>query len=694
MYTFLANLVAYLERRGIAWTRALDPDADVLFANSWVVPYATLARAKRRSPALRVVHRIDGAAQDYGRPADADREQARANLVADLTVFQSCYARHACTEKFRIIANDGPVIYNPVDVATFAPDGDRAPWAGERRFRARIASVAWSTNRRKGTWRIDDLAAAHPDLEFVLGGRFEGIAERPNVRRLGHLTRSALAAALRSCDLFLDLSENEACPNVVLEALASGLPVVHRDSGGVPELVGGCGAAWTTGSFGDAIASILGRRGELAHAARARAVETFSPDVVFPRYLEAIACAERHPVPGLAAVASLARRGYPVLASPSRAARAWAGAAIRRGAGQFQDVVSAARGRSRAVRIGWVTYDAAASGGLARTFGQLESFTRMRAGQIATWINRHTRDVWNELYRPGERYDVVVFQKVSDERALDEAARARAAGARVVFDANVNYYEIWGDYFIPGTEPTGRQREHAIAMTASADWVVADSRYLETLIRRHNGNVTWIPDNVDLETYGAMRAHEGSRLRIVWSGIAKKAAHLLLVRDVLAELGDAELVLVCDARPDVLSALEPRLPSRWVSFSDRAYAALLAESDVIISPKRLVNAYEMAHTEYKITLGMACGLPAIASPQPSYVDALADGGGLIARSDEEWLDGFRRLRDAGARRAAGAAARRTVETRYSTAVVAGRYLELLRALAAGRPADAAVADSR
>ena len=91
--------------------------------------------------------------------------------------------------------------------------------------RARVACASWSTNRGKGTWQIDRLAESHPDVTFVLCGRFDTIEPRPNVVRLGHLDRDRMAEALRSCDVFLNLSENDPCPNVVIEALASGLPV-------------------------------------------------------------------------------------------------------------------------------------------------------------------------------------------------------------------------------------------------------------------------------------------------------------------------------------------------------------------------------------------------------------------------------------------------------------------------------------
>jgi glycosyltransferase involved in cell wall biosynthesis len=124
-----------------------------------------------------------------------------------------------------------------------------------------------------------------------------------------------------------------------------------------------------------------------------------------------------------------------------------------------------------------------------------------------------------------------------------------------------------------------------------------------------------------------------------------------------------------------------------MKFSDHGYARALMNADVIVSPKRLSNAYELAHTEYKIALGMAVGLPAIASPQQSYVEAIgAHGGGLIARSTGEWVEALRVLQsDAALRGRMGAFARRTVRERYSTPVVAQQYLRLLKQLSGVAP---------
>jgi glycosyltransferase involved in cell wall biosynthesis len=304
----------------------------------------------------------------------------------------------------------------------------------------------------------------------------------------------------------------------------------------------------------------------------------------------------------------------------------------------------------------------------------------MRVANVARWLNANTQ-IRNEMYRAGRRYDVVVFAKAMDQRAQAEAERIVARGGRVVFDANVNYYEIWGEYDIPRTKPTREQQRDAETMTRRADAVVADSSYLLGIVRRFNERAEWIPDNVDLRLFRPRPPHEGRRLTLVWSGRSQKARPLALLREPLAETDDVELLVVSDAPPSELGQLAGVVAVRYEPFSLRGYARLLRSCDVIVSPKRLVNGYELGHSEWKITLGMAAGLPAVASPQQSYVEAVqARGGGIVADSPEEWRAAFERLRDPAARAELGARARQTVEEVYSTPVVAQRYLELLRSL--------------
>ena len=335
-------------------------------------------------------------------------------------------------------------------------------------------------------------------------------------------------------------------------------------------------------------------------------------------------------------------------------------------------------------RVGWITASLLDSD--RATFRGLPAPVAMRVANVARWIDANDGGFRNELYRRDRRYDAVVFVKAMSAAHLEEAERAQAAGARVVFDANVNYYEVWGEYDVPGTKPTEEQQRQAQAMTRLADWVVADSSYLLGVVRNLNERASWIPDNVDTALFrpprrGSPRAGERP-LQLVWSGMARKAKPLLLVREAFAALEDAELTVVSNEEPAELPELRRAIPTRFVPFDLRGYARLLRECDVIVSPKRLQNGYELGHSEWKITLGMAAGLPAVASPQQSYVEAIGHrGGGVVAGSAEEWADALRRLAaDPELRADLGARAVETVRERYATPVVARRYLDLLRSL--------------
>lgn len=308
----------------------------------------------------------------------------------------------------------------------------------------------------------------------------------------------------------------------------------------------------------------------------------------------------------------------------------------------------------------------------------------MRVGNIALWANRNTSDIRCELYNPTADYDVLIVVKTMTKRIQELADHAKSKGAKLVYDANVNYWEVWGEYDAASPKPTLSQQQGALYLTKAANLVVADSCYLAQIARKYASNVVSIPDNVDLSVYSRVREHrEVEKIRLVWSGMSHKAEHLLLISEALERLSDiVELVVVSEKRPTIIDRLPPCLRVEFLQFSDRRYADILTTCDVIISPKRLANAYDLGHTEYKITLGMAAGLPAVASPQQSYVDAIMyRQGGIIADDLEEWVDAIQRLHaNVALRREMGERARTTVLEKYATSVVAQQYVTALREL--------------
>lgn len=292
-----------------------------------------------------------------------------------------------------------------------------------------------------------------------------------------------------------------------------------------------------------------------------------------------------------------------------------------------------------------------------------------------------------ELYRPGRHYPAVVFVKSMGDRCLQLARRLRAAGTTVLFDANVDYYtEQEGQGTLGIAAVSARQREDAIAMTAEADQVLASSRHLASVCGNYSRcPAAWIPDNVNFDYVPIPHPRPPARpLRLWWSGMPEKMVDFLAVEDALRSVArHIELRFVTHGRPQLKSPdLQQRLerllndvPHVFHPFkSIRRLLALYAQSGLIVSPRFLDGPYNLGHSEWKITLGMACGLPALCSPVPSYCDVAEKAQSTairIACSPDEWT---RALEAALSREwnlaDSAEAAREVVEHHYSTPVVA------------------------
>ena len=90
---------------------------------------------------------------------------------------------------------------------------------------------------------------AAPEAELILVGdgklleplraKVQGLGIASHVRFMGAKLPTEIPQWMNACDVLCLPSRREGCPNVILEALASGRPVVATRVGGVPELIDG-----------------------------------------------------------------------------------------------------------------------------------------------------------------------------------------------------------------------------------------------------------------------------------------------------------------------------------------------------------------------------------------------------------------------------------------------------------------------
>ena len=330
--------------------------------------------------------------------------------------------------------------------------------------------------------------------------------------------------------------------------------------------------------------------------------------------------------------------------------------------------------------------------------GSPMSFMRFR--WVADEVNRSEK-LRYELYRPWRRYDAVIFLKSMGVRCEEKLARLKDDGVKTVFEANVDYYTEAPTNNLPGElAPTPAQRRTAIAMTEGADAVIASSTELAKVCARHSCGAKAVPDNIpsSLVPVSYPRACvDGGVLRLWWSGMAAKLYDFLAVSDVLianAKRIRLEFVTgdVAEAKKkwpvDVARKLEDML--RVVPHAIHRFRGIpelmklySSSGGAIVSPRYLDSPYNRSHTEWKLTLGLACGLPGIGSPQPSYKEAAAAAPCAlsICSSNEEWSAAIDSIcRNPEAARERGIEGRNCIMKAYGTPQVAARHASVLEKL--------------
>jgi glycosyltransferase involved in cell wall biosynthesis len=278
-------------------------DFNVLYlgSSSLTVDAPALVRLARRRRAAFVWNQNGVAYPAWYGPGYELVNAPRARLLhrADHVFFQSAFCKLSA-DRFYGERRDGwEVLHNPVDTRLFTPSPGRPRrpltllLGGSQYQRYRLVS-ALETLALVRRERPDARLLVAGELSFAPDGRAQALGLRARlgldgaVDFLGPYSRRDAPELMRRADVLLHTKVNDPCPMVVLEAMASGLPVVYSASGGVPELVGddaGRGVPtqldWeqdhppAPAGLAEALAAVAERLDEHGAAARARAVERF-----------------------------------------------------------------------------------------------------------------------------------------------------------------------------------------------------------------------------------------------------------------------------------------------------------------------------------------------------------------------------------------------------------------------------------
>lgn len=235
--TFSYNLQKWLKKNKSQYHQVYHIDkADRAIIIADKIDIRILENAKKKG--CFIIHRLDEHVEPH---EDTYRQKKHAyirdlNSLSDVTVYQSNFVFENM-HPFLGSPERYEIIHNGADPEEFYPAGTPGEYIGH---------ITWGVGDKK---RLDILYKTiidNPDETFLLIGNhmrskydFKGVN---NVKYAGAVKRRDMLPLLHRMKVLFFPSENDPCPNTVIESVLAGVPVCYNPLGGTKELVKDCGA--------------------------------------------------------------------------------------------------------------------------------------------------------------------------------------------------------------------------------------------------------------------------------------------------------------------------------------------------------------------------------------------------------------------------------------------------------------------
>lgn len=291
------------------------PSANLLYAVSSVAhPLQIEILKSAKFKGLKVVVNQNGVAfpaWDGDKYEASNRSLKQLISFADFIIYQSRFCKESAERYISPPNVPNEIIYNPVDTRLFSPETCQP--------RPETLTLLLGGNQYE-KYRLElalqTLKALHrniPNAKLIVTGTLWLPREEADawtkqaihdmnladhVTFTGTYAQTDAPGLYSQANLLLHTKYADPSPGLVLETMALGMPVVHLDNGGVPELVGDAGIGvqvehdWNKinlpdpQAMADAVLQVYARREEFSQKARQRATDLFSLENFLARHRE------------------------------------------------------------------------------------------------------------------------------------------------------------------------------------------------------------------------------------------------------------------------------------------------------------------------------------------------------------------------------------------------------------------------
>ena len=279
------------------------------------------------------------------------------------------------------------------------------------------------------------------------------------------------------------------------------------------------------------------------------------------------------------------------------------------------------------------------SGSNKINFDRVSGSIWIRCLQLIPYFNQMGFDsVINELEK---ETDISIFVRWQTSEAYETALKQKSKGQKIIFDLCVNYFDEVHIENLQGPV-TKSHINDCKKMVSISDVITCASKYIASRASQYHPKVEYLPDSIDSKHFNLTKNildFQKNKLSAIWSGVAPKSDDLKPIIPIL-KANDIDLKIISNQKYRF-----SRHILRWFKFnriqniiwSYNTFPSNILKGEFSVAPRTLSNSYNKGHSFFKIGVFLSQGIPAIASPVPSYHEVLQnDVQGRICENSNEW----------------------------------------------------------